>query len=88
MRYDDHLRKTMELREEVTRLRKHPIEQEDVILYLIEAADGFLLAAKLLLEIRTGDQAQAESGIAQPAQCARAGNPGDVGLNPTTVNSA
>jgi len=51
MRYEDHLKKTEELRAEIARLKKVP-DQEDVILYLLETADGLITAARLLIQMR------------------------------------
>ena len=50
MRYEDHLKKVEELRAEIARLKKP--DQEDVISYLLETADGLISGARLLIEMR------------------------------------
>ena len=51
MRYEDYLKKTEELRAEIVRLKKVP-EQEDVIRYLLDVADGLITGARLLILMR------------------------------------
>ena len=51
MRYEDHLKKTEELRAEIARLKKGP-DQEDVICYLLDVAEGLITGARLLVDMR------------------------------------
>ena len=60
MRYEDHLKKTEELRAEIARLKKVP-DQEDVICYLLGVADGLVTAARLLTEMRLSSKTEGKA---------------------------
>ena len=60
MRYEDHLKKTEELRAEIARLKKVP-DQEDVILYLLDVADGLITGARLLISMRLSSETEGKA---------------------------